>query len=215
MPINAILAPCKRIHEGPGFRIPASRFQPFGFRFPTFWIPDSIPKWRSRIPKPLWFPDSGFSYMGRQYLQGTLCDWTLDTGLIFNKDKEHRRNQDLPKSQKLEFRILHLYDTRAILALHILPRTSTGLALPAWLLHSSIQTERYKYRLSDEAKKALFVSLFWEGLLNNASRYNECPFCNRPSWLDQKPVQLGLVDFHFVFVIIVHIKYEDKHDMYN
>ena len=52
-----------------------SGFQPFGFRIPTFWIPDSIPKW---IPdsKPLWIPDSslsisknlldsGFSYMGR------------------------------------------------------------------------------------------------------------------------------------------------------
>ena len=47
-------------------------FQPFGFRIPTFWIPDSILKW---IPdsKPLWIqdsdsknlPDSGFSYMGR------------------------------------------------------------------------------------------------------------------------------------------------------
>ena len=34
-----------------------SGFQPFGFRIPTFWIPDSIPKW---IPdsKPLWIPDS-------------------------------------------------------------------------------------------------------------------------------------------------------------
>ena len=31
------IAPCKRIHEDPGFRIPA------------FWIPDS---------KPLWIPDS-------------------------------------------------------------------------------------------------------------------------------------------------------------
>ena len=30
-------APCKRIHEGPGFRIPAS-----GFRIPAFWIPKSI-----------------------------------------------------------------------------------------------------------------------------------------------------------------------------
>ena len=32
-------------------------FQPFGFRIPTFWIPDSIPKW---IPdsKRLWIPDS-------------------------------------------------------------------------------------------------------------------------------------------------------------
>ena len=56
-----------------------SGFQPFGFRIPTFWIPDSIPKW---IPdsKPLWIPnsslwipdsnskdllDSGLSYMGR------------------------------------------------------------------------------------------------------------------------------------------------------
>ena len=31
------IAPRKRIHEGPGFRIPAS-----GFRIPTFWIPELI-----------------------------------------------------------------------------------------------------------------------------------------------------------------------------
>ena len=30
------VAPCKRIHEGPGFRIPASRFW-----IPAFWIPES------------------------------------------------------------------------------------------------------------------------------------------------------------------------------
>ena len=46
------IALCKRIHEGPGFRIPASGFQPFGFRIPTFWISDSIPN--------EWIPDSGF-----------------------------------------------------------------------------------------------------------------------------------------------------------
>ena len=53
------IAPCKRIHEGPGFRIPASRFRipASGFWIPTFWIPDSIPKrW---IPdSSLWIPDS-------------------------------------------------------------------------------------------------------------------------------------------------------------
>ena len=32
----SIVAPCKIIHEGPGFRIPAS-----GFWIPTLWIPDS------------------------------------------------------------------------------------------------------------------------------------------------------------------------------
>ena len=56
-----------------------SGFQPFGFRIPTFWIPDSIPKWIPdskplRIPdSSVWIPDSnsknlldsGFSYMGR------------------------------------------------------------------------------------------------------------------------------------------------------
>ena len=57
-----------------------SGFQPFGFRIPTFWILDSIPKWiPDSIPKwipdskPLWIPDSdcknlpasGFSYMGQ------------------------------------------------------------------------------------------------------------------------------------------------------
>ena len=37
------LAPCKRIHEGPGFRFPASGFRipASGFRIPTPWIPDS------------------------------------------------------------------------------------------------------------------------------------------------------------------------------
>ena len=48
-----------------------SGFQPFGFRIPTFWIPDSKPLWISgfRIPtaKICWIPDSGFSYMGRTY----------------------------------------------------------------------------------------------------------------------------------------------------
>ena len=36
-------AVCKRIHEGPGFRIPASRFRipASGFWISTFWIPDS------------------------------------------------------------------------------------------------------------------------------------------------------------------------------
>ena len=57
-----------------------SGFQPFGFRIPTFWIPDSIPKWWIPDSKPLWIPDSsvwipdsksknlldsGFSYTGR------------------------------------------------------------------------------------------------------------------------------------------------------
>ena len=54
-----MIAPCKRIHEGSGFRIPASRFRipASGFWISTLWIPDSIPKW---IPdsKPLWIPDS-------------------------------------------------------------------------------------------------------------------------------------------------------------
>ena len=49
------VAPCKRIHEGPGFRIPAS---------PSIWILDSNPLDSGfqpsgfRIPKPLWIPDS-------------------------------------------------------------------------------------------------------------------------------------------------------------
>ena len=51
-------APCKRIHEGPGFRISASRFRipASGFCISTLWIPDSIPKW---IPdSSVWIPDS-------------------------------------------------------------------------------------------------------------------------------------------------------------
>ena len=38
-----IAAPSKRIHEGPGFWIPASRFQisASGFWIPTLWIPNS------------------------------------------------------------------------------------------------------------------------------------------------------------------------------
>ena len=36
--INVQIAPCKRIHEGPGFRNPVS-----GFQIPAFWIPESIP----------------------------------------------------------------------------------------------------------------------------------------------------------------------------
>ena len=63
---TVLIAPCKRIHEGPGFRIPASRFRipASGFWISTLWIPDSnlldsdsIPKW---VPdsKPLWIPDS-------------------------------------------------------------------------------------------------------------------------------------------------------------
>ena len=32
-----LVAPCKRVHEGPGFRIPDdSGFQPSGFRIPAF-----------------------------------------------------------------------------------------------------------------------------------------------------------------------------------
>ena len=73
-----LLAPCKRIHEGPGFRIPASRFRipASGFWISTFWIPDSKPLW---IPdSSLWIPDSnsknlldsGFSYMGRNFIKG-------------------------------------------------------------------------------------------------------------------------------------------------
>ena len=65
-------APCKRIHEGPGFRIPASGFRISGFRIPYhsgfripnhcgFWIPVLwIPDSNSKI---CWIPDSGFSYM--------------------------------------------------------------------------------------------------------------------------------------------------------
>ena len=34
-----------------------SGFQPFGFRIPNFWIPDSIPQW-ILDSKPLWIPDS-------------------------------------------------------------------------------------------------------------------------------------------------------------
>ena len=51
----SMFAPCKRIHEGPGFRIPAS---------PSIWILDSNPLDSGfqpsgfRIPKPLWIPDS-------------------------------------------------------------------------------------------------------------------------------------------------------------
>ena len=39
----AQIAPCKRIHEGPEFRIPASRFRipASGFWIPTLWIPNS------------------------------------------------------------------------------------------------------------------------------------------------------------------------------
>ena len=68
-PKFVLFALCKRIHEGPGFRIPASRFRipASGLWISTLWIPDSnlldssdsIPKW---IPdsnsKKL--PDSGF-----------------------------------------------------------------------------------------------------------------------------------------------------------
>ena len=35
---HTLLTPFKRIHEGPGFQIPA-----FGFQIPAFWIPESIP----------------------------------------------------------------------------------------------------------------------------------------------------------------------------
>ena len=64
----SIVAPCKIIHEGPGFRIPAS-----GFWIPTLWIPDSNlldsgfqtivdSGFQDSNSKNLL--DSGFSYMG-------------------------------------------------------------------------------------------------------------------------------------------------------
>ena len=68
MSIRVQFAPCKRIHEGPGFRIPASRFRipAFGFRIPTFWIPYQSGGFRIpnhcgfRIPtaKICWISDS-------------------------------------------------------------------------------------------------------------------------------------------------------------
>ena len=41
------IAPCKRTTKvlDSGSQHLDSGFQPFGFRIPTFWIPDSIPKW--------------------------------------------------------------------------------------------------------------------------------------------------------------------------
>ena len=51
---NVHFAPCKRIHEGPGFRIPASRFW-----IPTLWIPDSnLLDSGFQTIVDLWIPDS-------------------------------------------------------------------------------------------------------------------------------------------------------------
>ena len=68
--LDYYVAPCKRIHGGPGFRIPYhSGFRipnHCGFRIPNhcgFWIPVLwIPIPTAKIS---WIPDSGFSYMGR------------------------------------------------------------------------------------------------------------------------------------------------------
>ena len=78
------VAPCKRIHEGPGFRIPASRFWiPAFWPIPAFWIPDS---------KPLWIPDSnpldsGFQsknllYSGFRILLRGAISYTHDTTVV-------------------------------------------------------------------------------------------------------------------------------------
>ena len=55
---EANIAPCKRIHEGPGFRILASRFRipASGFWIPTIWIPDS--NLLDSGFHTLWIPDS-------------------------------------------------------------------------------------------------------------------------------------------------------------
>ena len=64
-----------------------SGFQPFGFRIPTFWIPDSIPKW---IPdsKPLWILDSGFQQQKfaefRILLRGAMCCVVSRCGVVFD-----------------------------------------------------------------------------------------------------------------------------------
>ena len=98
--MQLVVRPCKGIHEGPGFRIPASRFriphldsgfQSFRFRIPTFWISYQsgfrIPNHCGfrilvvsgfRIPTAniCWIPDSGFSYMGRRG-GDFLCFWSI------------------------------------------------------------------------------------------------------------------------------------------
>ena len=73
------VAPCKRIHEGPGFWIPASRFRipASGFWIPTLWIPDSNlldsgfhtkavdSGFQTIVDSGFQSLDSRFSYMGR------------------------------------------------------------------------------------------------------------------------------------------------------
>ena len=71
-------APCKRIHEGPGFRIPASPsiwildsnpldsgFQPSGFRIP-YQSGGNHCGFQQQKLAGFRIPDSGFSYMGRK-----------------------------------------------------------------------------------------------------------------------------------------------------
>ena len=52
-----------------------------------------------------------------QYLQGTLCNWTLNSGLISDRGKEHCSILHRRKCEKSEFRMLHLHDARVILLL--------------------------------------------------------------------------------------------------
>ena len=97
-----------------------------------------------------------------QYLQGTLCNWTLNSGLILDRGKEivvYYTAKNV-KSQNLEF------DTCTMLA---------------WFCYCNISVHQHdiKYRQSDEAKKKKCPQRFFFLCFERNSwimqyLYNEC-----------------------------------------
>ena len=58
-----------------------SGFQPFGFRIPTFWIPDSIPKWR--IPDSKTIVDSRFQSLDSGFQEQKLAGFRIPDSLTW------------------------------------------------------------------------------------------------------------------------------------
>ena len=71
------VAPCKRIHEGPGFRIPASVFCILTLALDSGFQPSGI----------CWIPDSGFSYMGRNHeICHEIQNKSIEPVLLFSEE---------------------------------------------------------------------------------------------------------------------------------